>query len=232
LDKQVVQIKKILSRDRLNGYFRSVKKDKGNCSLSDALAYYVWNTMLSESFYSSLQTLEVSLRNSVQNAANMHFKNPVWFSDTSILLPMEIRIVDTAQQKLKAQGKNVDAGRIVAELNFGFWTLLFKKAYEHKLWHPIIKDAFPNMNPGIRTRKTLSKRLHKIRKFRNRIFHYEPIWYLNLQERHSEIIELISWIEPAMANLLKSVDNFTENYTQDKIQDLKIEIEKNFFEQL
>ncbi len=222
------QLKKIISKDRLNGYFRSVKKVKGSCSLLDAYAYYSWNTMLSESLYSSLQTLEVSLRNSIQNAANKHFKNPLWFQDTKILNPKEINIVKGAKKRLSDQGKHIDAGRMIAELNFGFWTLIFKGAYEHRLWHPLLKDVFPNMNSKIRTRRTLSKRLNKIRIFRNRIFHYEPIWYLNLQERHSEIIDVLLWIEPTLVNLLKPIDHFPQYNTQTKLEEIKNDVESIF----
>jgi hypothetical protein len=88
--------------------------------------YYSWNTTVSESFYSGLQILEVALRNSIHNAANKHFQNSYWFDDPSILRQREIQSIVKAKKNLSRQRKNIDPGRIIAELNFGFWTISIK----------------------------------------------------------------------------------------------------------
>ncbi len=84
------------------------------------------------------------------------------------------------------------------------------------------------MPAAIRTRTTLSKRLDKIRKFRNRIFHYEPVWYFNLDERHSEIIEVIDWMEAALKELLLTVDRYPDIKTPEYFQNLKDKLKKIF----
>ena len=214
-------LENIISKDRLDGYFRSVRQHKGSCDLFDAYLYYSWNIRLSECFYASLQALEIALRNSIQNAANRHFHNSMWFDDSSILRLNERKHVESAKVNLRRQQKHVDPGRIVAELNLGFWTSLFYAYYENILWRPLIKNTFPSMHPSVRKRKTLSKRLNKIRKFRNRAFHYEPIWYFNLAVRHAEILEVIDWIEPAIGELLKPVDRFPICSTPESFAELK-----------
>ncbi|WP_177420368.1 Abi family protein [endosymbiont of Lamellibrachia barhami] len=78
---------------------------------------------------------------------------------------------------LSRQHKVLNPGRIIAELNFGFWSSMLDKCYEQVLWPQLIKTAFPYMPRKIRTRKVLSQQFHKIRQLRNRIFHHEPIWY-------------------------------------------------------
>jgi hypothetical protein len=120
------QLKKIISKDRLDGYFKTVKSLNGNCDLLDVYLYYSWNTTVSESFYSGLQILEVALRNSIHNAANKHFQNSYWFDDPSILRQREIQSIVKAKKNLSRQRKNIDPGRIIAELNFGFWTISIK----------------------------------------------------------------------------------------------------------
>ncbi len=152
----------------------------------------------------------------------------MWFEDQNILRYRERQNINHAKDSLQRQRKNIDPGRIIAELKFGFWTSLFYSHYEQVLWRPIIKKVFPQMNRTIRTRKTLSKRLDKIRKFRNRIFHYEPIWYFNLEQRHAEILEAIGWIEPAMIELLKPVDQFPMCKTQERFEELKTSLKDVF----
>ena len=108
------KIRKALSRDRLKGYSREVRKRQGDCEFLGALAHYSWNMVLSQSFYPSLQTLEVSLHNAIQNGANQYFNDPWWFEDQPILDETTIRKVTDAKKNLKRQNKNVDPGRILA----------------------------------------------------------------------------------------------------------------------
>jgi len=222
------KIKKTISKDRLDGYFHEVQTRLGKCDILDAYTYYSWNILLSESLYASLQALEVSLRNSIQRNATQYFNNPMWFEDVTIMRPFNIRSVNDAKKSLGRQRKNIDAGRIVAELNLGYWTSLFYAHYEQILWRPLIKKVFPRMNPSLHNRKSISARLEKIRKLRNRVFHFEPIWYFNLEERHSEIIEILSWIEPAMVEFLKPIDRFPACCTQDKYDEIQNGL-KNIF---
>lgn len=68
----------------------------------------------------------------------------------------------------------------------------------------------------IRTRKTLSTRLNKVRHLRNRTFHHEPIWHwADLLQQHNELIETIGWINPALQETVKIlVDRFPMIYHQ------------------
>ena len=48
----------------------------------------------------------------------------------------------------------------------------------------------------IRNRNTILHRLEAIRRFRNRVFHHEPIWKKPyLQRWHGQIIETIGWVD-------------------------------------
>ena len=192
-------------------------------------AYYSWNVTLSESLYSSLQALEVALRNSIYNAATRHFQNPLWFDIPGVLKSREAGKIADAKFNLGKQHKNIDAGRIVAELSFGFWTSVFNWPYERPLLRFIIEDIFPYMPPKIRNRNFLSGRLNKIRLLRNRVYHYEPIWhYYDLKQQHKEILKAIAWIEPATAELLKPVDHFPDCNTQEKLNEIKADLQEIF----
>ena len=115
---------------------------------------------------------------------------------------------------------------IIAELNFGFRTSLLDRRYEQVLWPQLIKAAFPYMPKRIRTRRVLSRRFHKVRQLRNRIFHHEPIWYWqDLPQQHEQILEAISWIEPAVKDLVMTIDRFSPIY-QHGLQDIEQQLEK------
>lgn len=66
----------------------------------------------------------------------------------------------------------------------------------------------------IRSIDNVRSRYHKIRKFRNRIMHYEPIWHMPyLEQIHSEIIEAIEWLEPELLHLV-DIDRFAIVYSK------------------
>ncbi len=195
-----------LSHERLSAYARRAP-GQGNRVL---FAHYAWNMALSESLYPVLQALEVLLRNTVDNAARHYFGKADWYDDSRIIQhPNDRSSIDKARRILNRQNKPIEPGRIIAELNFGFWTSLFDRRYEQVLWPRMLKTTFPYMPRRIRTRQTLSKRFHRIRILRNRIFHHEPIWYWqDLLQQHVDILQAISWIEPAMGDLVKTIDRF------------------------
>ncbi len=157
---------------------------------------------LSESLYPVLQALEVTLRNSIHGAACHHFGRDDWYNDHHIIRhPNDVGALDKAKGILTRQHKALDSGRIIAELNFGFWTSLLDRRYEQVLWPQLIKAAFPHMPKRIRTRRVLSQRFHKVRQLRNRIFHHEPIWYWqDLPQQHEQILECVTRLPRHVTN--------------------------------
>lgn len=218
----------IISKERLEGYRRRLEKAGRPSNRLDCYASYNWNIALSASFYSSLQALEVSLRNTIHHHASNHFQSDTWFKMPGLLFPKEQKKIDQAISVLKDNKKNPSPGRILAELSFGFWTSLFNTRYDQILWHPLIKRTFPFMDARNRTRKVLSKRLNQIRWLRNRIYHYEPIWYYrDLKDHHARIIETINWIEPNMKKMIMPIDTFHECSHPDKLVYIKSQLIKD-----
>ena len=178
----------------------------------DALCRYLWNIALCQSLYPALQTLEVTLRNTLQNALSQFYNNSFWFMPPAS--PLDRRgqqSVDDAIGVLTKEGKPLESGRLVAELNFGFWTSLFNAVYEQKFVNAILKPAFPHMPRYLRTRSTFSKRLNDIRRLRNRVFHHERIVdRASLPQEHAAIVETIAWVSPTMASAFALVDSFED----------------------
>lgn len=196
------------SRERLHSFFLKYPDDD-----SKGAYLYIANKQLSESFYVSLSVLEVSLRNSIDKSFRRRYNRRDWyefFKTNDTLESLYHRDIITAKRKLSKNRKPFTAGRIIAELNFGFWTKLFNDEYEMELWKPL-SLAFPYMPKKIRQRNRIKSPLNLIRKkIRNRVYHYEPIIFKidELEDHHSDICQLIHWIDPKINNWLKKIDRF------------------------
>ena len=69
------------------------------------------------------------------------------------------------------------------------------------------------MHSHFRTRKHIEKKIEKIKRFRNRIFHHEPIWKMNLNENYKDILEVISWFYKDYEKIV-SIDRVKELLSQ------------------
>lgn len=184
-------------------------RDLGDDNL-ETLAKCVWNICLCEALYPVLQNLEIGLRNTLHAAAEKSFGDPFWFR--AVLHASEQAQVTQAEQELRRWGKPIEPGRIVAELNFGFWTSLFDSRYDRVLINRpgFLRDAFRPMPRRLQNRITLSRRFSSIRKLRNRVFHHERILNRALAQDHAAITEAIGWISPTLLNVSQTIDRFAE----------------------
>jgi hypothetical protein len=163
-----------------------------------AVALYTLNTRISESLYTPLQMLEVTLRNRIHAAmADMHGED--WFLVRELLLGdhQPGQLAD-AIRDIHADRKEATASRIVAGLTLGFWTAMFGKAYENLWQQGLHRVAARADGKGLR-RKDFAEPLGRIRKLRNRIAHHEPIIHSDLHKTHAQILQLIAWLSPPAA---------------------------------
>ena len=82
--------------------------------------------------------------------------------------------------------------------------------------------VFPLIEKDLRQRNSIAFKLNKIRKFRNRIFHYEPICIdLKLLElNHKLILEILEWVNSDIVEWTRQIDRFDELFIQaQKIND-------------
>jgi len=220
-----------VSTERWHGY----QSSPPGSDLSVA-GQYAWNVGLCEALYPTFNAVEVVLRNRVYNAGCVHF--PVtgyhevksWLdAKPSVLRPDQLKKIAGAKRELlrELRKKNkrsrkqlkyhMTAGRLVAQLNFGFWTYLFGSEYGSSpgktgsLWPTLLPLVFPH-NPAIQ-RPDAEKRLTAIRQLRNRAFHHEPIWNRpNLWSEYERMKELLSWMAPEIERTLRIFDRFPQVY--------------------
>lgn len=204
-------LKRALSTARLEAYQLSPDEP-----LKDVLARYRWNVALSMSLYPILHLLEVALRNNLHGAITGLCGTAAWYDLVpAMLTDREMRSVNEAKDELRKQNKPVEPNRIVAELNFGFWTSLMSSAYERTFWPKIIIQAFPAMRNRERTRSNIADRLKVLRQLRNRVSHHEPICRMtNLVQIHDELLATISWLAPKLHQLLPIGESFSEIYAR------------------
>ncbi len=196
-----------ISGERLAPYEQAIDQNEVPISY----ARYFWNIALSESLYPGLQVLEVTLRNSIHDAISLDRGKEDWFNE--VLSDQELPALAKIKKRLGSQNVPLPLGQLVANSSFGFWVTLFNRRYENILWPRLLEDVFPFIPNRVRTRKRIFGRLNHIRKLRNRIFHYEPIWkWEELPQSHNGILEVIGWINPDMLEAVKLFDRFPEVY--------------------
>lgn len=200
------KLERLLSAKRLDTYYKLFEGDK-----IKAIEYYQLNTKISEAFYSLLANLEVALRNSVHQSFSVRFKTDNWFEilDYQDLADQ----VNVAKFKITKNRHQLSSDKIVAELTFGFWTSLFNKQYAKLFWRPLM-FAFKELDNNQKHRDKIAYKLNQVRKFRNRIFHYEPICndLLALKTNYSNIIDVLNWLDKDLVAWTLTNENFEALY--------------------
>ena len=206
-----------ISAPRLSRYLTATAGNK-----RQAIKAYKLNLKLAQSFHPLLGLLEVILRNHINQQLSAYFHDNDWIinqkrgfmSDRSLRgTNLFLRkSVEKAEQRLARNSVAVTSGKIIAEQTFGFWTSLFETHHYRLIGGRSIR-VFAHLPPGV-GRKRIFKDLEKVREFRNRINHNEPICFdfntLNFdkaEEVRVVIGELLTWIDPQIPGFYKSLDN-------------------------
>ena len=193
-----------LSRERLETYRPPSGSDL------DILTNYFWNIDLSEALMPALHAVELALRNTIHAALTQQCGDAMWFYERGLLEHNQLGEFARALGNVSRKRHALTAGRIVAELTFGFWVTLLSAPYEQRIWQPngyaLLKAAFPHATAS---RKEIHTRFNNIRELRNRVAHHEAIWSRpNLLQEHTHIHEAINWISPPLHQSIHAVDNF------------------------
>jgi len=179
----------------------------------DAVALYLWNMALCGSLYPLLHCTEVALRNAIHDALYDVTGNRRWFDDESLLWPNERNRILEAEVLLKDTKEQNFAGRVVAEVAFGYWTGLFSIVYERTILQPIMPLVFWRAPKRERCQSALSARVQRIRDLRNRAFHHEPIWKAkDLRQQHAAIVELLDRYKRALSRRVSQMAGAPEEY--------------------
>jgi len=209
-----------VSQPRLNRFLIA----GGNSKVKAQKLYHV-NLKIAQSFYPVLNIFEVFFRNVCNYHISAWFANPNWiiaekngFMSDSSLSRSKFYLkngVNSAERSIIKKGVPMTAGKVLAEQSFGFWTSFFEP-HHYRLIGGVVIHCFPN-KPANVNRSLLSQKLDRIREFRNRIYHNEPICFKgnNIDFTYAtaikkELYELLDWIDndlPAYVKTFDSIDN-------------------------
>ena len=183
-----------LSTERFERY-----RAAGSGDNAKALALYEWNLRLCGAFYVPLHTVEIGFRNSCHKALTHHF-GANWPHDMKFrsVDAHYARQIDKAIAASNAHNATPPVPKIVASLDFGFWTSLLQPKLTDTVWNPALSNAFPRyaaVNGKVIERQIAAETFRDIRHFRNRVFHYEPIFARrSLDEDLERLLSAVSWI--------------------------------------
>lgn len=195
-----------------------------------SIKLYESNLKIAQAFHPLLGCLEVILRNGINDQLTSYFTDLDWIINQKggfmidPLLTFKnkrngnietnrflLNCVKTAEKKIIKRGLGVTSGRIISEQTFGFWTDLFEIHHYRILKGRPIK-MFKNLPSGYGRSEVLQE-LSKVRRFRNRINHNEPICFVNNSIDFSQTIEvyksicnLLEWINPEILKWTKRLD--------------------------
>lgn len=202
----VADMQRWLSAERLARYVQATGGDG-----TAAAQLYEWNVGAAGAFHEVLGQLEVLLRNAMHDRLTewhaRRGRTGLWFDDPEIgLTATAVADVVKARSRLRAPAT---AGRIVAELPFGFWRYLLERRYQASLWPQALQHGFPHLT-GRRQRETLRNEVLDLHGLRNRIAHHEPIHNIDLARRHHQALEVARYIDPRARTWLEGFSRVPE----------------------
>ena len=219
------KVRLYLSSQRIDRYLIATGNRK-----TRAVRLYKANLKIAQSFHPLLGALEVTLRNRINTILSAHFSDPDWiinqktgFMAAPSLTHLDRRTgrrvtndflkssVEKSERRFRRLRVPITSGKIIADQALGFWTDLFEvHHYRLLLGRPI--QVFHNLPSG-HGRSDACDRLNKIRQFRNRINHNEPICFNGaaidftyVEEVYDAIIEILTWIDPELIKWVKDID--------------------------
>jgi len=187
---RIASLEKTISPARLSTY-----QTASGGSKADAVLLYYWNIALGQSLHLPIQSVEVSLRNTISDSIESLFGQQ-WYAAIKfqmILTPWAKKTLKEAVKKTARNRRNnkpVTAGDVIANLTFGFWRELLKTHYDPHIWRKKLSVAFPNL-PPTKNNQDVYNSVDKIIKLRNRISHHEPIIKGGLMPLYNSMLDTI-----------------------------------------
>lgn len=190
--QQLASIEAALSAERLTGYVTAAGGDK-----QEALKLYEWDTRMAGALLMCLSKFEVAFRNAVDAQLSAMAAPVDWFDAYDHILQEPARdAIQLARGRVCRGRYGVTHGRMVAELNLGFWRYLVTTHYARTLWVPGLSRAFPHAGQPL---SKISRSVSKVYNLRNRVAHHEPVHRQDIAGVDREMHAILSWICPDTA---------------------------------
>jgi hypothetical protein len=212
-------------------------------TLGQALQLYRWNTEISAALYADIAVVEVATRNAIDSALRKLHNRDHWYlhpTTDAYIASLGKRGRKGLDQAHRWLGNarplaSYPAGKVVAELTFGFWVGLLDAGdvttsgtrldYGTTFWLPTgqhgagIRFAFAGLAQP--SRRTVHRAVSLLVETRNRIAHHEPIIGgvrrkggaatdppITLLAIHQTILDLGRWLSPAVHRWVDQTSTF------------------------
>lgn len=216
---EVSLFEKLFAKERLSRYRTAASNDPAKTE-----AIYKHNLRISMAFYPILSSFEVASRNLINHELSNFFGDPDWIINQHggsgfMSRGFHYNAIKKSKRKLQRAQKPITAGRLIAEQSLGFWVEFFERApYRAVSGRPIHVFA---QKLATANRATIRGKLHKIRLFRNRVYHNAPIIFnsntldWSIPEESRDSIQLLcywmepqfnTWLSPYYTNLSTCID--------------------------
>jgi hypothetical protein len=209
----------LLSPARIGRFAHAMNYDR-----QKTILLYRYNIYLSQRMFGIMHIFEIALRNKIDAHYKAHFQQNDWLLQQSrqggaFHGLRSASIIESHYQKLLARNQYTH-DRLISELSFGFWTTLFDRP-QFRAGGQKIHTIFINRPNGTK-QKIINQELDKIRQFRNRIAHHQPLCFngndeLDLSysaERHQLILKFTDWLGYEKSNIYQGLDHMHAIFTK------------------
>ena len=201
------EIQRTLSSARFSSYRAATD------SADKAQELYLWNAEVSAALLVPLHICEVVMRNAIAEAlAHIYGSGWPWSEGLKQSLPDNPRSF-RPRKELEDKASRFNAtGKIISDLNFIFWQRLLTRPFEHRLWASQLFAVFPNLSIKKSVgehRVNLYEKVASVRKLRNRVAHYEPIFTRDIASDLDTICDLIARRSSEMEKWLRKNEKVT-----------------------
>ena len=189
-------------------------KDYLKCATDDdAIGAYIAYQELSGDFFCLIQMIEVALRNAIHSTLKEGGHGSSWFDSipfSSVSKELVTNAKDAADKECGARYEDDD---VICRLTMGFWVYMLDSPYSDTtkssyIWTPEnknrvfgrFKGGFDNKKGKPKSIRTLFDDFQRLLKFRNRLFHHEPVWKKSGCDSH----------EKAVDNMMKEFDFYLD----------------------
>ncbi|WP_280181529.1 hypothetical protein [Nocardia farcinica] len=193
-------LRRFLSAGRFDRYVQVAGSDVAGEQL------YEWNQLASGAWHETLGSFEIVLRNALDaQLISYHQRirkgNGDWYADPKMPWGTGTRLAQSIRKARSRATLNKTIpevhGKVIAELNFGFWRYTLAGTYQSTLWAQAYRHAFPHLRP--RSRTAVYDPIVELHELRNRVAHHEPIHGVDHTARLNDLLQVLAWIDPAAA---------------------------------
>ena len=189
------------SLDRLAPYAQVSGNDEA------AVDLYQWNADVSAAFWRTLGHVEVLVRNALHReltewSRHQHGTDRWYMAIDRLVSPQTRNDIGLARRRGTRNGRPETPGRVVAELNLGFWRFLLARRYDGTLWRYCMYRAFPGQQ-----RAQVERAIAALHVLRNRLGHHEPVHNRPLPDLLALALDVANWIDPAASDWISAHDS-------------------------